>query len=282
MLSKLTLEVYLGYNMSSQFVDLPTGKPHVSFSEVKLWKECSWRHHLVHVKKIDVFKPSPILDFGTSAHSACEDYLKTREMKPEIALGALEKAWEKNKEFPEYSPAALEKAKVDMLSVLKEVPAFMAVSFPDWEFIAAEEQLYEMIDGHQQAFKGFIDGVVKSKGKRGEDLVWLIDWKTSASGWRKNKRQDPMTAAQLVLYKSFWSQKHNIDLKSIRCAFVLLKKSAKLNHHCELVPVSVGDVVIKRNLKIVSSMLTSVKRGVALKNRDSCTYCEYKGTEHCS
>jgi len=33
---------------------------------------------------------------------------------------------------------------------------------------------------------------------------------------------------------------------------------------------------------VVSNMITSVKRGIALKNRDSCTYCEYKGTEHCT
>ena len=29
---------------NSSFQTLPTGKPHVSFSEVKLWKECSFRH----------------------------------------------------------------------------------------------------------------------------------------------------------------------------------------------------------------------------------------------
>jgi len=43
----------------------PTGKPHVSYSEVRNWKECPYRHKLLQIDKIDVFEPSPYLDFGT-------------------------------------------------------------------------------------------------------------------------------------------------------------------------------------------------------------------------
>ena len=31
-----------------------TGKPHVSFSEIKVWKECPYRHKLTYVDKIDM------------------------------------------------------------------------------------------------------------------------------------------------------------------------------------------------------------------------------------
>ena len=55
--------------------EFPTGKPHVSYSEVRCWKECPWRHKLLHIEKIDVFKPSPYLDFGTQVHEGCESYL---------------------------------------------------------------------------------------------------------------------------------------------------------------------------------------------------------------
>ena len=73
----------------------------------------------------------------------------------------------------------------------------------------------------------------------------------------------------------------NINLKEIRCAFVILKKQAKQGKHCELFAISVGDVTIKRNLKMVTDMVTSVKKGIALKNRNSCLYCDYHNTEHC-
>jgi hypothetical protein len=262
---------------------LPTGKPHVSFSEVKLWKECSYRHNLIHIKKIDLSKPSPVLDFGTAVHASCEHYLLTREMKPEIAFEHMEKAWAKHEGNPDFSPASLEKSKKEAEAILSEVPGFFEKQFPGWEVVDAEHQLYESVENHPHAFKGFIDAIIKTKGKRGETLYWILDHKTTARGWFREKRSDDMVKAQLALYKNYWCQKNpNVSMKDVRCGFVLLKKSAKPGDHCELFSVSLGEVPIKRSLKVVSNMLTSVKRGMALKNRDACTWCEFKGTEHCT
>lgn len=265
------------------FEVLPTGKPHVSFSEVKLWKECSYRHSLVHIKKIDLSKPSPVLDFGTAVHAACEKYLLTRVMDVRVAYEHLDKVWEEMKDVPEFSKDALAKAKSESAIILSEVPKFLDDTFPEWEVVDAEHQLYEAVENHPHAFKGFIDGVIKAKGKRGETIHWILDWKTTARGWFREKRSDDMVKAQLALYKNYWCQKHpSVPMKDVRCGFVLLKKSAKPGEHCELFSVSLGEVPIKRSLKVVSNMITSVKRGVALKNRDACTWCEYKGTEHCT
>ena len=265
------------------FEILPTGKQHVSFSEVKLWKECSYRHNLTHVKKIDLSKPSPVLDFGTSVHASCEHYLLTREMKSEIAFEHMEKAWAKHEGNPDFTSESLAKAKSDASLILAEVPKFLDDTFSEWKVVDAEHQLYEAVDNHPHAFKGFIDGVIKAKGKRGEELYWILDWKTTARGWMREKRSDEMTKSQLALYKNYWCQKNpQVQFKNVRCGFVLLKKSAKPGQHCELFSVSMGDVPVKRSLKVVSNMLTAVKRGVALKNRDACMWCEYKNTEHCT
>ena len=43
----------------------PTGKPHVSFSEIKAWKECSWRHKLIYIDKIDKGDIFGLLRFGS-------------------------------------------------------------------------------------------------------------------------------------------------------------------------------------------------------------------------
>jgi len=271
--------------VAPSFEVLPTGKPHVSFSEVKLWKECSYRHNLVHIKKISLFKPSPALDFGTAVHASCEHYLLTREMKPEIAFDSMEKAWATNStpENPDFTQASLAKSKLEATTILSELPKFLDETFPEWETISAEHQLYEPINNHPHAFKGFIDGVIKAKGKRGETIYWVIDWKTAARGWYRDKRSDPMVAAQLALYKNYWCQKNpEIPFKNVRAAFVILKKAAKPGEHCELFSISLGEVPINRSLKVVSNMLTAVKKGIALKNRDSCMWCEFKNTEHCT
>jgi len=265
------------------FQTLPTGKPHVSFSEVKLWKECSFRHNLIHIKKIDLSKPSPVLDFGTAVHASCEQYLLTREMNSQIAFDHLDEAWKKHEGNVDFSFATLEKAKSEVSQILAEVPAFLDKEFPEWQVVDAEHQLYEAVEGHPHAFKGFIDGVIKAKGKRGETVYWILDWKTTVRGWFREKRSDEMVKAQLALYKNYWCQKNpQVPFKDVRCGFVLLKKSAKPGEHCELFSVSLGEVPIKKSLKVVGNMLTSVKRGIAIKNRDACTYCEYKGTEHCT
>ena len=56
-------------------------KEHVSYSEVRQWKECPWRHKLIYIDKLQSFEESPHLHYGTIIHDACEHYLKTKELK---------------------------------------------------------------------------------------------------------------------------------------------------------------------------------------------------------
>ena len=265
-----------------KFEDLPTGKPHVSFSEIREWKDCSYRHKLKHVLKIDLSKPGPLMDFGTACHAACERFLKTRVMDPTIATDMIRKVWEKNKEVPGFEPAGLDRYLSEAEAILADVPKWMEETFPGWEYVDAEHYLYEPIEGSNHAFKGFIDGVIKCKGPKNKTLIWLIDWKTTSWGWTADKKADVMVRAQLVLYKNFWSTKTGTNPKDVRCGFVLLKRTAKPGAHCELITTSVGDVTTERSLKVINNMLSSVKKGIAIKNRSSCEYCDYRNTPHCT
>ena len=71
----------------------PTGKPHISFSEIKTWKECSWKHKLTYVDKIDVFEPSPFLDFGTAIHEGCESLIEKSEPDRTKLILDIRNAW---------------------------------------------------------------------------------------------------------------------------------------------------------------------------------------------
>lgn len=264
-----------------KFDMLPTGKPHVSFSELREWQDCSFRHKLKHINGLDLSEPSHILDFGTSVHSACEDFLKTKILKKEIAIDSLKDLFEKQKENSSYSEKILNSYIQELSDILIELPSFMEESFPNWETVDAEHLLYEQIDFHNHAFKGFIDAVIKIKDKKGNDQYWLLDWKTTSWGWAMDKKTDFKLHQQLIFYKNFWCKKTGIDPKNVRCGFVLLKRTAKVGNKCELVKVSVGDVTTSRALKSLGNMLSSVKKGIALKNRDSCTYCVFKNTTHC-
>jgi len=264
------------------FLDLPTGKPHVSFSEIRDWKECSFRHKLKYVLKIDLGKPGPLLDFGTAVHAACQKFLETRVMDATVATDMLTKIWEKNKGLEGFESKVLPQFIKEATEILADVPAWMDETFPDWEYIDAEHALYEAIEGQPHAFKGFIDGIIRCTGARGKKVIWLIDWKTTSWGWSAQKKSDDLVRAQLVLYKNFWSVKTGTDPKDVRCGFVLLKRSAKPGKHCELITTSVGEVTTGRSLKVINNMVSSVKRGIALKDRSSCTFCDYRNTPHCT
>lgn len=266
---------------TKKFELLSTGKPHVSFSEVRDWSECSFRHKLKHVLKIDLSRPGPFLDFGKGVHSSCEHYLKTRVMDVGIAVSAIKEAWQKNVGVKGFEPEKLDGFIKEAVGVLEEVPVWFDETFPNWQFVDAEHMLYESIEGHEQAFKGYIDGIIVCDGAKGTRVFWLIDWKTCSWGWGVDKKTDPLVRAQLVLYKNFWSTKTGTDPKNVRCGFVLLKRTAKTGTRCELVTASVGEITTGKSLKVVSNMLTSVKRGMAIKNRSNCQWCDYRDTEHC-
>ena len=271
----------------------PTQKEHISFSELKCWKECSWRHKLAHIDKIDTSEPSPYLDFGTAVHEGCESLLERKTVDQEKILKEVTDAWEKHgfgePEWYEKMPKWYKHAPVEewcdwASNMWKEVPQFLDETFPGWEFVAAEEMLYEPIENKDLNFKGYIDGIIKTPKKKGDGYnYWIIDWKTSqAYGWRRSKKQDILMTAQLILYKHFWSKKHSVDLKDIRCGFILLKRGGKPGRVCELVTVSVGPKSLEKAIKIMNNMIYSVRKNMFLKNRESCTYCQFKETEFCT
>jgi hypothetical protein len=270
----------------------PTGKPHISFSEIKQWKECPYRHKLTYIDKIDMFEPSPYLDFGTAVHEGCETILETKSHNKKKLLTDIKDAWVKHgfdkPSWYEKMPGWYKHEPVETwcswaTNMWSEVPDFLDKTFPGWECFKAEEELYEDIENKNLNFKGFIDGVLKVPKKRGKGYnYWIIDWKTSGSwGWRREKKQDIMMTAQLILYKHFWSKKHSVPLKDIRCGFVLLKRGGKPGKICELVTVSVGSKTLVKGVKMMNSMISSVRKGFFIKNRNSCKYCQYYNTKHC-
>lgn len=273
----------------------PTGKQNVSYSEVKSWKECPYRHKLEKIDKLGTYKESVYTEFGTAIHEGCEQYLKTKTVDIEKVKKDIELRWNKYgfdtpewiEEFTanapwdykhEFLPFWLKTAE----TVLGDLSKFMDDNFNNWEFLAAEFNLWEPIDETGMFFKGFIDCIIKDTTKNGKERIWIIDWKTAGSGgWFREKRQDLLTQAQIVLYKSYWSKKMGVDPKDIQTAFVLLKRGAKPGKSIDLFRVSSGPKTMDKCNKIVTSMISTVRKGMFLKNRNSCKFCEFYQTEHC-
>ena len=260
---------------TKKLVVLPTGKETISFSELSIWGNCSFKHKLKYIDKIDLEKDNEFPVFGKAIHASCENFLQTRIMDKLICIEYLKKEWIK---------LAFENVE-DWIkiaeNVLEEIPDFLNKNFPNWEYVSAEEQLYEPIKGFEHIkFKGFIDAIIKVKDENGLDVYWIIDWKT-ATFWSKYKKSDPLVRSQLVYYKNLWSVKKNIPIKQIKCAFILLKRKGTKGKLCELVPVSAGTLSSDRAFYSIENMVYALNNGRFLKNKINCKFCPYAETSYC-
>lgn len=271
-------------------------KEHVSYSEVRTWKDCSWKHKLLYLDKVDVFEESPHLYYGSIVHDAVEHFLKTKELKFEEMVNNLKTEWlrvdfdGKWKEMQEtknkdYTHIVFEKWQKWAENSLKALPGWMDLNFPNWETVSAEEMLYEEMQDLPLKFKGYIDCIIKVPQKvAGKWKYYILDWKTaSARGWDREKQQDFLTQMQLLLYKHFWMGKNNLASRDVQCAFVLLKKVDKVEKVCQMISISSGPKSMEDAVKIVRSMVKGITKEnpMTLKNRTSCQYCPFFNTLHC-
>ena len=90
-----------------------------------------------------------------------------------------------------------------------------------------------------------------------------------------------MIVYQLVYYKHYYAQKHNIDPESIDVHFGLLKRTAKKNN-VELFKTTSGKKRTENAIKFLVHALYNVSNKNYVKNKTACGNCEFYKTEHCT
>ena len=254
---------------------------HISFSEMKIWNECSYRHKLEYLEGHRSFKGNEYTAFGTAVHSYCE-------------LALLKEVKDPNKLFNDEFVKGLEKLIVDGVEldqklvsqmepqgtgILPEVLPGINDYFDDgFEVLKTEEELYENMEGTDYKFKGFIDLVVKTP----DGKIHIIDWKTCSWGWNRQRRSEPMTTYQLTLYKNFYAKKHGIDPSKIETHFALLKRTAKKGSKVEIFRVTSGPRKTSSAMALLNKAIQNIESKRCIKNRLSCKYCSFYKTEHCT
>jgi len=254
----------------------------ISFSELKNWKECPYRHKLIHIDKLPYFEGNEYTAFGTAIHLVCE---KIIPKSGENALSIFENAFlEELRLLKEQGKELNSDLVSDMRSqaapICEQVIPAVKSHFGEFEVISVEEQLLEPIkefDSNGRHFKGFIDMVIKTPDQK----YHIIDWKTCSWGWSRDKKSDPMTTYQLTYYKNYFSKKHSIDPKKIETYFVLLKRTAK-SENVEVLRVTSGDKKTENSLKVLENAVINIEKGNYIKNRLNCKYCKFYKTEHCT
>jgi len=256
-------------------------RSHISFSELKIWNECPFKHKLVYVENIKKFLGNEYTAFGTAVHHVCEKVVF--DEKIDLLL-------EFNSKFLEELKLLTEK-KVDLkkdliLQMRKQVEGLLLhilpslkKTFTNFEVFSVEEELYEDLENTDLKFKGYIDLVIKTPDQK----YHIIDWKTCSWGWDSKRKTDRITSYQLTLYKNYFAKKHSIDPKNIETHFALLKRTAKTNN-VEIFRVTSGVKKTENSLNLLKKSIYNIENNKYIKNRLSCTSgfgCEFYKTKHC-
>ena len=253
--------------------------PHISFSELKIWAECPFKHKLMYIDKIKGFIGNEYTAFGGAIHSLCENALLGKLPEDDYEEYFQHVFREELKKVPVSKPQLV----IDMLSqanrISPEVIPAVESYFGNFEVVTVEERLFEKIENFKDAdynFKGFIDFVAKTE----DGKYHIVDWKSCSWGWDMERRNDRLTTYQLTLYKKFFCQKHNIDPKNVETHFALLKRTAKKDH-VEFFRVTSGPRKTNNASELLLKALSNINRQIKFKNRLSCERCDFRKTEHC-
>ncbi len=256
--------------------------PHVSFSAIKDWKFCAYYHKLTRIDKIKVFEGNIYTAFGKAIHDTCESMLLSRELKQPFDAETFFKKCLKNElrvlkeEFDEKTVLAFEKQGLEIIPHI--IPALNEY-FGDFKMVSSEEAINEKLrfeTDNNYTFKGYVDCLIKTP----DGKYHVIDWKSCSWGWDMKKRTDPMVTYQLTYYKHFLSEKRGISKDDIETHFALLKRTGKKNR-VEIFRVTSGPKKTNNALKLLEQSVYNIDRENYVKNRLSCSRCDFKGTVHC-
>lgn len=254
---------------------------HISFSELKIWNDCAYKHKLQYLDKIKVFTSTEYTAFGTAIHETCEKSL-LKEIREDQHADYFESKFKEELKIVQEQTEIDEKLISDMVlqgkAILSELYQSIAAYLGDYEVVSTEEPLFERIKNidFDYDFKGFIDLVLKTP----DGKIHIIDWKTCSWGWDMRKKSDPMVTYQLTYYKNFYAQKFNVEPKMIETHFALLKRTAKKDR-VEFFRVSSGTKKIENANNLLTKAITAIKNNKHIKNRLSCKSCDFYKTEHC-
>ena len=251
---------------------------HVSFSQLKDWHFCPFYHKLVRIDGLKGFRGNTFTAFGNAIHDTCESMLTEGLARPyDFFLERFGKVLnELRSDGIEIDDGLVEKMEEQARPLVELVLPELEEYFGEYEVVSAEELLYEDIDDSELKYKGYIDLVLRTP----DGKTHVIDWKSCSWGWDSRKKSDPMVTYQLTFYKYFYARKHGLDPKDVETHFALLKRTAKQNN-VELFRVTSGQIKTNNALNFLNKAIYNIQKDKHIKNRLSCSKCDFYKTEHC-
>ncbi len=216
-------------------IQIEPKKKVVSHSQYSMWLTCPRKYYLNYIAGKKIVDLSFNMFFGTAMHHAIQLYIKTlytvnRTEASKIDLykefsDKFKSEVEKESEKFKYKQEEYDQFLTDGLTIIE---AFLKSDiqkkyFPDdkYEFIGVEIPLDISILNNIN-FIAYIDLVLKDKKT---NKIKIFDFKTSNTGWNVYIKEDMGKFSQLLLYKTFYSNKYNISMSDIDVEFFIVKRN---------------------------------------------------------
>lgn len=252
-------------------------KKHVSFSEIKVFDECAYRWYLIYDQGHRQGDTVHTI-FGSLIHKSIDDK-KRGQNNTWISFGKSFLRWAaKNTDEKSFAKHTPKEWVLQGFKIYHEVFDWLEETFPKYELVQSELQLFEKIENIDLCFKGFIDLVIKDK----DGFYHVIDFKTTDWGWDAEKKSDTKKLYQVILYKKFFCQKYQIDPKLVKTHYVLLKRNPSKNSpRSELFTISSGEKKVENATEWLQDSALSISKKIKMKNRYACKWCPFKNTKLC-
>lgn len=215
-----------------------TGKRHISFSQINLWRSCPQKYWFTYVTHATPDFIGASLIFGSAIHAALEAYyqavMEGRELVADDMMQVYRDLWagQLEQSIPikygkDEDEGTLEATASRLLSAFVESPV---ASF-DGAVIALEESVRASLHPELPDVLSRVDLAYQT-----DDAIVVVDFKTSRCRWNQDKANE--SADQLMLYRhAAMSLTEDPDAR-IGTAFVVLVKTKTPSIQRFDVPVS--------------------------------------------
>lgn len=271
----------------------------VSFSQYSIYKNCPQQWYLNYVKKLQPFKPSIHLIFGTAFHETLQNYLQvmydtsaTEADKihlPTYFKTKLIELYKQNSEAGHFSsPEELNEFYEDAVAILDFFKRKRGLFFSKkkCKLVGIEIPIMApLLEGYETIkMKGFIDLVIYDEAL---DKYKIYDIKTSTRGWSDYEKKDQTKVNQILLYKRFFSMLKNVPEDKIDVEFFIVRR--KINESLEYAPARVQEWIPANGVKKVKDAVEDIQNFVKdvftvdgeyieknyPKNTSKCRFCPY-------
>lgn len=218
---------------------LSSNDGYVSYSQFLSYQTCPHQWYLTYVKKLGLYSPSIHTVFGTAMHETLQEWIKVvydsgRSLKEAVDMDLSSLLLDRM-----YSVYKQEKARSghEHFSTPDELNEFWkdGVAILDYVKKKRKELFVDKKNGHlvgveipllyclrpKVYFKGYIDLVFYHDVSK---KYYIIDFKTSTSGWNDEAKKDDKKVAQLILYKQFFAKQFDVDVEKVEIEYVILKR----------------------------------------------------------